>query len=212
MSKKKYKTIAKIKNPLRKKQKTKLESFRCPKCKYIIILEKKPTENKGISCPSCGQKNIFKTPLEQQEKKYEESHKTNNWLSQISFNAMIIGLILIFTSILILFIQNPFTTKLGLTLLIIGTIVPLFIIEKEKKISLKITFGTIIYIIILFSITAKDLEIFLILIFLGVLITKTVIDEYIPKSLKIRMNLFISVFFIIFIILIIKKIINLVGI
>jgi hypothetical protein len=87
----------------------------------------------------------------------------------------------------------------------------MFLIEKNN-ISVKITFGTVIFIILLSLATGTDLEIFLNLIFLGLLITKIVIDNYLPSSLKIRMNIIISAFFIIFIMLVIKRIINVVSI
>lgn len=186
--------------------------YRCPKCKQISIIENKDIQGAVFSCPNCGQKNIFKKPVEQQEKKHVTTQKTNSLLSQISLNAVIIGLILILISISLLFKQNSLNIKLSITLIILGIICPLFIIEKKQNISMQITLGTIIYIIILFLATGTDLEIFLILIFLGVLVTKTVIDEYIPAELKTRMNLFIIVFFAIFSIIVIQRIINLIGI
>jgi DNA-directed RNA polymerase subunit RPC12/RpoP len=191
---------------------TNLESYRCPKCKHIIKIENKLIQNKVISCPNCGQKNIFKKPPEQQGKKYRKTHKNKGWLFQLVFNAMIIALIINLTSLPIVFQLNPYVTKMILTLIIIGIIVSLFMTEKKQNISLKITFGTIIYILLLFLATGTDLEIFLILIFLGLLIIRTIVDEYLPPLLKMRMNLFISAFFIIFIVIVIKRIINLVGI
>jgi len=206
---KKHWTIAR-----RKKQTPDItpKPYRCPKCKQISIIENKDIQSAVFSCPNCGQKNIFKKPVEQQEKKHVTTQKTNSLLSQISLNAVIIGLILILISISLLFKQNPLNIKLSITLIILGIICPLFIIEKKQNISMQITLGTIIYIIILFLATGTDLEIFLILIFLGVLVTKTVIDEYIPAELKTRMNLFIIVFFAIFSIIVIQRIINLIGI
>jgi len=188
-----------------------LKTYRCPRCNHIITLDNKQIQNTALHCPLCGQQNILKLPREQPEKKYGESN-INYWFFQLNKNAVIIGLILIFFSIFPLFISNPFSIKLNLTLLTIGIIIPLFIIEKKRNISLKITFSIIIFIILLFFITGTDIEIFLILIFLGILLTKIMIDEYLPTDLKIRMNIFISAFFIIFIIIVIKRIINVVNI
>ncbi|MCJ7570897.1 MAG: hypothetical protein MUO82_03340 [Candidatus Thermoplasmatota archaeon] len=204
-----------IKKKVRNKQTptTNLTPYICPKCQYIIVLENKFIQDTVISCPNCEQKNVFKIPLEKPEKKYEKSNKLKSGLSQINFNVMIIGFILTLTSIaLLLFIQNPLTNKLSLTLLLIAAILQLNIIKKEQNISIKITFVTIIYIILLFLATGTDLEIFFILIFLGILITKALINEYLPDSLRIRMNLFLSIFFIIFVISITKRIISLVNI
>ncbi|MGF3553759.1 MAG: hypothetical protein ACQXXF_00565 [Thermoplasmatota archaeon] len=210
MKQKENRILAKIKKPSTKKQKIDLEFFRCPNCKHVITIENKSTQNGALSCPICGQKNIFKSQPNQLEKTYKKSHK--NWTSEVNFNATMIGIIVTLTSIVLLFNKNPFTTKLSLTLIIIGVIFPLFITEKAQNISMQITFGIIFYIIFLFLLTGVELEIFLVLIFLGVLVTKTVLDEYIPRILKIRMNFFIIVFFIIFIIIITKRIISLLGI
>jgi len=200
---------------LRKKQTldTNLKPFKCPKCQYIIVTENNFMKDTVISCPNCEQKNVFKIPLEKPEKKYEKSNILKSWLSQINFNVMIIGFILTLTSIaLLLFIQNPLTTKLSLTLLLIAAILQLNIIKKEQNFSIKITFIIIVYLIFLFFITGTDIDLFLLLIFPGILIIKIMIDEYLPESLIIRINLFLSIFFIIFVIAVTKRIISLVNI
>ena len=194
-----------------KRQKENLNQrlYECPRCSNIISVENND-KIKEFDCPICGQKNIFQSPLNQSEKKYGESQYIT-WLFQLNSYTVIIGLFMIFTSIFLLFQPNPLNIKLSITFLIIGIILPMFLIEKNN-ISMKITFGSIIFIVLLSLATGTDLEIFLILIFLGVLITKTLIDEYLPISLKIRMNIFISGYFIIFIIIIIKRIINIINI
>lgn len=195
-----------------KQQKQNLDSklYQCPRCKHIITIENIDIKNMEFVCPNCGQKNIFILPLEQSEKKYGESLYIN-WLFQLNTNATIIGLLIIFTSIFLLFQPNPFNIKLSITFLIIGIIFPMLLIEKNN-ISVKITFGTVIFILLLSFATGTDLEIFLNLIFLGLFIMKIVIDNYLPSSLKMRMNILISAFFIIFVILVIKRIINVISI
>jgi DNA-directed RNA polymerase subunit RPC12/RpoP len=196
-----------------KKQQTQninLESYRCPQCNHIVELDNKPIQNTVLQCPICGQQNILKVPREKSEKKYEESN-LNYWISRLNKNAVIVGMIFIFISMFSLFISNPFGIKMNITLLIIGTIISLFVLREQQVISLKITFGIIIFIILLYFMTGTDLEIFLIFIFLGVLITKIILNEYLPTSLKISMNIFILAFFIIFIIIVIKRIINIVS-
>jgi DNA-directed RNA polymerase subunit RPC12/RpoP len=198
----------KSEEPFEKQQKQNLDSklYECPRCNHIFKIENIDIKIMEFDCPICGQKNIFQFPLEQSEKKYGESHYIS-WLFQLNTNATIIGLLIIFTSIAILFRPNPFNIKLSITFLIIGIIFPMFLIEKNN-ISVKITFGTVLFIILLSLATGTDLEIFLNLIFLGLFITKIVIDNYLPSPLKIRMNIFLSAFFIIFITLVIKRIIN----
>ncbi|MDH7506309.1 MAG: hypothetical protein QHH15_00775 [Candidatus Thermoplasmatota archaeon] len=210
MKQKENRILAKIKKPSTKKQKIDLEFFRCPNCKHVITIENKSTQNGALSCPICGQKNIFKRSLINQENMSLYNYK--NLFSQINYNATVIGLLLALTGLFLIFMQTPYAIKLSVTILIIAVIFPLFITEKAQNISMQITFGIIFYIIFLFLLTGVELEIFLVLIFLGVLVTKTVLDEYIPRILKIRMNFFIIVFFIIFIIIITKRIISLLGI
>jgi hypothetical protein len=202
----------KSKEPFEKQQKENVDSryFECPECKNIITLENIDIEIIEFECPICGQKNIFQLPREQSEKKHKESLYVS-LLLQVNHKVAIIGLFLIFTSIFLLFLPNPFTIKLSITFLIIGIILPMFFIEKNN-LSVKVTFGSIALITILFLITGTDLEIFLILIFLGLFIMKIIIDNYLPTVLKLRMNIIISAFFIIFIALIVKRIINIVSV
>lgn len=196
-------------NPSKKKtvKKTNLESFRCPKCGHVITVDSKFKYDMYFICPGCGQKNIFNLSKVQLKTEYNVSYTKKNLLSQINFDGLIIGLILILIGFLFLFIPDAFIIKISLTLFIIGIIFLLFINEKKQDISIKITLGLIILIILLFLVTGTDLEIFLVLIFISVLIIKIVIDSYLPVALKLRMNLFISAFFIVFVILIIKRVI-----
>ena len=190
-----------------------LKPFVCPNCQYIIVTENKFTHDTVVSCPNCEKKNIFKVQIEKPEKKYEKSNILKSWFSQINFYAMIIGFILIITSIvMLLFIQNPSTIKLSLTLFLVAAILQFFIIKKEQNISIKITLFILIYITLLFLATGTDIDLFLLLIFLGILLFRALLDVYLPESLRIRMNLFLSIFFIIFVISITKRIINLVNI
>jgi hypothetical protein len=184
--------------------------YECPRCNTIITLEDIDIKITEFDCPICEQKNIFPLPEEQSEKKDKEQPYIN-WLLQLNTKVVIIGLFLIFTSVVLLFQPNPFTIKLGITLLTTGIILPMFLIEKNTP-SIKVTLGSIMLIIILFLISGTDLELFFILIFLGLFIMKVIIDNYIPPVLKVRMNIVISAFFIIFVILIIKRIINIVSI
>lgn len=194
---------------LRKERNNK--NYICPNCEKIITLQKKPKKNMVITCPNCNRPNILKISQQKSEKKYEKLQTVKRWLSEFNLNATILGLIITLTSVIILLIKNPLTFKISITLLIIATLIPLLIMEKNQNISLKLTISIILYIIFLYFLTEADLELFLILIFLGVLIIKAILDDYIPQLVKMRMNVFLFAFFIIFIILIIKRIMNLVG-
>ena len=77
----------------------------------------------------------------------------------------------------------------------------------------KITLVIIAWILILFLITSDaDLEIFFVLIFIGILIIKILTDSFTTKQFKLRMNVFISVFLIIYIVMIAQRIINILNI
>ena len=79
----------------------------------------------------------------------------------------------------------------------------------SEKIALVIT----VWVLIVFIITGDaDLEIFFILIFIGVLIIRELTDVFTTINLKDRMNILIYIFIIIFIIIVGKKIINILGI
>lgn len=73
----------------------------------------------------------------------------------------------------------------------------------------KITLFIILWIIIMLFITGDAaLEMFFILIFLGLIIAKELTDRYTVAHLKIRMNLFVLVFLLVFIVFMGKKIIS----
>lgn len=77
----------------------------------------------------------------------------------------------------------------------------------------KITLFVAAWIIVALFITGNaDLEIFFVLIFVGLLIVKEFTDRFTTVHIRHRMNVFIYVFAIVFIVIIGKKIISLLGI
>ena len=80
-------------------------------------------------------------------------------------------------------------------------------------ISEKITLFMAIWMVIIFFLTINAiLEIFFILIFIGLLIVKVFTDRYTLTPLRIRLNILIFLFFIVFILLITKRIISILNI
>ena len=76
-------------------------------------------------------------------------------------------------------------------------------------ISEKITIFIAAWIIIMLFITGDaSLEIFFVLIFVGVLIAREFTDRFTTTNLKQRMNIFIFMFIIVFIVIVGQKIIN----
>ena len=77
----------------------------------------------------------------------------------------------------------------------------------------KITLIIVIWILIVLLITGNtNLEIFFILIFIGVLIIRELSDIFTTTNLRDRMNLFIYVFIFIFIIIVCQKILTIINI
>ena len=77
----------------------------------------------------------------------------------------------------------------------------------------KITLFVAVWIIVALFITGNaDLEIFFVLIFVGMLIVKEFTDRFTTVHIRHRMNVFIYVFAIVFIVIIGKKIISLLDI
>jgi hypothetical protein len=73
----------------------------------------------------------------------------------------------------------------------------------------KITLIITLWILLVLLITQDtDLELFFVLIFIGVLIIRALADVFIPKTLKFRMNLVIYGFIIVFIVIVGNKIIT----
>ncbi len=73
----------------------------------------------------------------------------------------------------------------------------------------KITFIILLWIVFVLVIAGKgNLEIFFILSFIGILVIREISDVFITEDLKGRMNLFICLFVIVFIIIVGKKIMN----
>ena len=184
--------------------------YECPRCKLIVTVEDYDEKNMGFDCPVCGQKNIFPLPLVQLEISRGKWNNIN-WLSNLYVTALLVGLFIIFVGAFFLLQPNSLNIKLSVTFLVIGLILPIFLIEKNA-LSTKVTVGSIILIIILFLVTEAELELFFILLFPSLFLMKIIIDNHIPTSLKVRMNIVILVLFIVFIAFVIKRILNLVSI
>ena len=77
----------------------------------------------------------------------------------------------------------------------------------------KITLIIMAWILVVLCITGDaNLEIFFILIFIGVLIVRLLTDMFTTSNIKERMDMFIYIFIIIFIVIVGKNIINILGI
>ena len=86
-------------------------------------------------------------------------------------------------------------------------------LKNTIDVSEKIAILMIILIVFSFIITgANNFEIYLIIIYLGILIIRELSVEFIPKNIKTRVNVFIVIFLVIFLAIIIKRVINVISI
>ena len=77
----------------------------------------------------------------------------------------------------------------------------------------KITIVLSIWILFIFIITGDaNLEIFFILIFIGILIVRELTDIFTTSDLKDRMNVFIYIFLIIFIVIVGRKMLDILNV
>jgi hypothetical protein len=80
-------------------------------------------------------------------------------------------------------------------------------------ISEKITLVIALWILLVMLITNDtDLELFFVLIFIGVLIIRALTDVFITTTLKHRMNLFIYLFIVVFVVIVGNKIITILAV
>lgn len=221
-------------------KKTKIDTFetnifRCPYCEQIITLSKDIDENYTVDCPQCGHIGLISKNMDDTKRKEKQSNKKikqkPNWYQQPKSRAKIIGITLIAISLILLFNPNDLNIKISITLAFIGTLLYLLISEEKiilptdsttsstflerykLVISEKIVILIIATTLLLFLITRpENIEIFLVLLYLSLLIIKELIDEFTPVHVKKRLNIFIVVFFIIFIIIIAERIITILDI
>ncbi|RLC74944.1 MAG: hypothetical protein DRI61_15740 [Chloroflexi bacterium] len=209
----------------------------CPNCEkeavYEYIKKKDTTAVKSLN-KIYNNKNITIIDADKKQAKLKKTKKNRlEWMKQPNLRARFIGLLLMISGgIMYLFSPEPILIKLGLSLVLIGIIS--FILVSEKRFTVidantqetnnfsvqqlnllfseKLALFLSIFIFIIFLITdAASIELFFILIYLGLLIIKELADEMTPSHVKRRMNIFIIGFFILFTVIIAKRIITIVG-
>ena len=127
---------------------------------------------------------------------------------------LIVGGILIALGFILFFGSSPLIQMISLALIILGTFIIIMVIGKtitKNDTEALIIFGIITWVILTIFITfiqKFNIEIFIILIFIGVLVIKELFSEYFTQKIKSKIKLIILLFLIVFIIIIIKKIID----
>ena len=133
----------------------------------------------------------------------------------LSYKSKIIGVLLISGGIISFFKPLQLDIKISTTLILIGVFMLFLIMEKSTifSIDVKITIFIISWVLLMFYITrGLNIDTFFILIVLGILIIKELMDEFITIHLKKRMNLLICMFLIIYLAYISEKIISFLNI
>ena len=151
---------------------------------------------------------------------------TPPYLRDPARRANMLGILLLILGVIIVFLPFTAALKTGFTLILIGTFFIGFITEKSilrlvyslriKNMvtpphqnittSEKITLSIVIWIILSAFFTGQtNLDTFVILILIGILIIRTLTDEIITPVLRARMNLFVFFFLIGFIYIVINR-------
>jgi len=77
----------------------------------------------------------------------------------------------------------------------------------------KITLAITLWILFLFLITGDaSLEVFILLVFIGILVIKEFTDIYTTKYFKLRIKIFICIFLLIYVVIIAQKILSMINI
>lgn len=137
----------------------------------------------------------------------------------LDYQYNLLGVILLSTGIFFLYLPSLFDIKISATLILTGLVIILFINrthtqDSENETQLTTIHSTLFtYIILLILITyviTIDLEfdIFIILFFIEIMILKELLNKNLSLFLQKRLNIFISILFVLFMILIVKRIIN----
>ena len=196
---------------------TQREHFTCPFCK------------KELSVSFLDEKPILKEE-EKKEKKEKKTKVKKTKKLKFSFVALkIIEIIIILAGIYYLRYPTLENIKISFSLILIGTILLFLISDKTKSdrektplkdkpsnklfknksnfLSLKIAIILIVWILILFFLTGStDVEIYFIFVFIGILIARELTDNLASKPLKHRLNVFIVIFLLAYIVIIFDKI------
>lgn len=209
------------------KRKKEVKYFKCSGCHIIITCEGELGQKIIVECPCCGKNGVVFT---KEKKGKTEKLKTHFSMKQPHTHSNIIGIILVIVGIVFLFNPTYLNLKISFTMIFIGCFLVAMISKKNipKRISdsqirrnidsikkprllmsEKITLIIVIWTLFLFFITSgTNIEIFFVLILIGMLVVKEFMDTFLSSPLKKRMNIFIVVFLLLFLVIFVQKIIS----
>jgi len=141
--------------------------------------------------------------------KQKDTNKKNN------FSSKIIGFILIILGFVFLFTSFSLHIKISVTLLFIGFVIILMASGKNKHKTIndsQLTLIIIIYTLVVWIITIDlEFDIFLISIIIGVIALKELLHTFLNPFLQQRMKFLFYVLLILFVILVVRRIINILS-
>ncbi len=200
--------------------------YQCPRCEFFISLPTIGNEVQILTCPKCGFRGIIpKEYKKDTSKKFgqENLFKKSYWLLQPLLRAKLIGFFVLVGGFFCLLNPTEVNIKISIALFFVGFLFFLIISERNAYVCSKIfknkllmsemiTLLIIIITIIVFFITdPKDYEQFLIILYLGLLIMRELVDKFLPIHVKQRLNIAVIILLVISIIIVTKRILNIFG-
>ena len=213
-----------------KKKKLRDDILTCPHCKNQIILDSdqlqllnsESIQDITIKCPVCvNLHNIsqINEKLSDGLKTKKETEQVTETLNNLFFKnppfitAIFIGIILIISGLILLYMSLIQNLKIGITLIGIGALCFFLISEKKRlenalTLSEKITIIISIWMCISFLLTYyADLTIFFLINFIGFLIIKVLLKTYIPENVDLKLKIIMLALFALYLMLIIYNIV-----
>ena len=130
----------------------------------------------------------------------------------------ILGVIIFTVGIIFLFDPTVLRKKISTSLLLLGFLMIYLSYSKNKSAPRTLTgphllFVIAIWILLVFAFTIMaEVEIFIIVVIIGILALKVLTEQFIDPQIKKRMNILFYIFFIIFALFMVLRIINIVHI
>ena len=134
------------------------------------------------------------------------------------FLLKILGMIFLIIAIFFLYVRSLLNLQTCSMFILISLAIILFTKEKKtdnkfdeiKLSNIQITLVIVLLILVTFIITnGIDFDIFIILILIELIILEEFFKKYLNPNLQMRLNIFVYIMFVLFMIIIVKKIINL---
>jgi len=176
------------------KRKKEVNVYRCPRCHAMITYEGKLGQKIKIECHNCGKKSMIEPDLKKPEKMLPVTKNKSKDENLSSEKKPIQDY-----KTLVEKTRSHFIEKMTLS---------------NKILILFASFVTVTILSLLF-IAAKSgniyIELLYVSIFIGIMITREIIDEFIPPHLKKKVNIIMGVFIITFFGIVINEIISLIS-